>query len=124
MFINHISLKGISFNMTIFLVCGIILFNTEISGAEEAEINNSIDLEEIEQELLDRVEKIYQEYASENFEYVYFKMHPGIWSIISLDDYTEFQKEGFEEYKLRISDIRVSPDIEEVNLPREFKEII
>ncbi|MFW6287696.1 MAG: hypothetical protein ACOC2J_02990, partial [bacterium] len=43
---------------------------------------------------------------------------------ITMEEYRSHQKEMFEEYQLRISDISVSQEIEKIDLPREFRKII
>ena len=53
-------------------------------------------------------EYIYDNYAQENFEEVYANFAAELKSILSREEYTEFQKDNFEKYQLEYTDIEVA----------------
>ncbi|MFP4662008.1 MAG: hypothetical protein ACLFPF_07455 [Halanaerobiales bacterium] len=123
--INYKSLYKISYILIVILISGLLLPLIDYNRVEAKE--ESIDrdgLSYIERELLDEAQKIYHEYAAEDFSFVYNKLHPAIREIMTEEEYSAYQEEGFDEYQLKINDIRVNPEIEMVELPREFREII
>ncbi len=80
--------------------------------------------EKIERDAVKFVEKIYVNYAEQNFSNIYDRIHLGIKDILSEREYIIFNEENFKKYSLKITDIKVENNIKRVTIPEEFQEYI
>ncbi|MFW6022907.1 MAG: hypothetical protein ACOCQW_05305 [Halanaerobiaceae bacterium] len=70
------------------------------------------------------VNKIYQEYAAENFKYIYSLLYPELKEVVTEDEYIDFQEHNFKKYHYKIEDIKVNEEMSFINLSHEYKDYI
>lgn len=98
-----------SWTIYIFILIILLTLNLPVAGASDSQ-------------LYEFVEEIYESYAAKDFKQVYQAMYPGIRQAVTRDKYIEYQRENFEKYELKISDIKTEEITEFEEIPSDFEE--
>ncbi len=107
----------------IIIITSFILLSSQVIYSQE-DILSIAKLNDEEIYLRNFAEKIYLEYAKKNFQYIYQILHPKIKEIITEEEYEYFQNKDFKKYKIQISEIVAGLEVEKIDLPNKFKDVI
>ncbi len=123
MLINYKNLfKKSNFKIIIFIA--LILFSSHVIYSQEENSLSIVELSEKEVNLRNFVQEIYLEYSKKNFQYVYQILHPDIKEMITEEEYEYYQDKEFKKYKIKISEIIVGVELEKIEIPNKFKDIV
>lgn len=114
-------LKRNYFILLLFII--VSFFSTHLSYSQ-GEPGIEVELDEEDLKLINYTEKLYTNYANQNFTYVYRLLHPAIKDILSEREYVDFQKENFYKYKLKFSNIKAKENLKMIELPDKYHDII
>ncbi|HLV10682.1 MAG TPA: hypothetical protein VKY40_10760 [Halanaerobiales bacterium] len=75
----------------------------------------------VEKDICKFMEEIYRDYSATNFRAVYDRLHPEIKNELIVEEYTSFQNQNFEKYKIEITDVSIENPVFLDKLPGEFE---